>query len=551
MSRSKTTLSVLRGVSGEWRRPTMWTGSLSSRLRIVATTGLNRSTKPHISGTPRRSAQATRALLVSRSGVTGFSTRIGLPSSSKARAAPWWNAVGVAITAASQPAAASRSSAKAHPSRSASGRTRSASVSMITARSAPSASEMTRAWLAPIAPAPTSAIRARAPMAAVSAWRTAQIGNLQLRFDSAALSQQRDQQRGHHPSRDERAAEQSQLDAEEEGRAHGGDDEERDRPAGPPQGHPPVAGERDQDVAEDLGEDEPDAAGREQREVDIAQFESVADEDPGQGRTEKREPRDRDGTQADHEQQEAGQQRLKLLMPPPGGQRRELGQQRRLDRLEEKDRDIGDDAAELESSGGRLLLRGGEELDRDSADAEQHLGEHRCDEQEAERVGDLSPGGGRAGAKQSAPARRGENDRHKGRDDERDPVRAGCLDADDREDGCEGDPESAFATEQHAVRAEASVAGQRTPGQELEEIRGEPADQPCEQRRVALEDVLVERARSQERGNDQHHGQAPTEHGGADEDGRPSLPADPPGRDCPPGLLLERQEEPRSADEGP
>ena len=82
---------------------------------MVATTGLKRSTKPHIRGTPRRSAQATSARLVSRSGVTGFSTRIGLPSSSSARAALAWKAVGVAITAASQPVAASRSSAKAQP----------------------------------------------------------------------------------------------------------------------------------------------------------------------------------------------------------------------------------------------------------------------------------------------------------------------------------------------------------------------------------------------------------------------------------------------------
>ena len=59
-------------------------------------------------------------------------------------------------------------------------------------------SAMTRAWLAPIAPAPTSAMRARAPIGAVSAGRTSQIVNSQVRFDSAALSQQGEEQRGHH-----------------------------------------------------------------------------------------------------------------------------------------------------------------------------------------------------------------------------------------------------------------------------------------------------------------------------------------------------------------
>src|ERR1700733_11115466 len=136
---------------------------------------------------------------------------MGLPSSSMARAAAAWHAVGVAITTASHDAAASRSTEKSHPSRSASGRTRSWSVSMITARSALSDSEMTRAWLAPIAPAPTSAMRARAPMGAVSAGMTPQIVNLQVRFDSAALSQQWEQEGGHHHGRSDRATEQAEL----------------------------------------------------------------------------------------------------------------------------------------------------------------------------------------------------------------------------------------------------------------------------------------------------------------------------------------------------
>src|SRR6202035_757038 len=338
ISRSKTTLRVLRGVSGEWRRPTMWTGSSSRRLRMVATTGLNRSTKPHIRGTPRRSAQATSARLVSRSGVSVFSTSIGLPSSSNTLAAFAWNAVGVAITAASQPEAASRSSENAHPSRSASGRTRTGSVSMMTARSAPSDSAMTRAWLAPIAPAPTSAIRARAPMGAVSAGRTPQIVNLQVRFDSGALSQQREQERCHDR----------------------GDNEEDDRPARPPQSHPPITGERDQDVAEDLREDEPDAAGGEQREVEVAQLESVAEEDPGHGGTEEREPSDRDRAETGHEEQQAGQQGLELVVPPACRERRELGQERRLHRLEQEDRDVGDDPAQLKPPRRRLFGRRGE-----------------------------------------------------------------------------------------------------------------------------------------------------------------------------------------------
>ena len=191
------------------------------------------------------------------------------------------------------PAAASRSSAKAQPSRSASGRTRSGSVSMITARSAPSDSAMTRAWLAPIAPAPTSAIRARAPMGEVSARRTSQIGDLQLRFDSAALSQQRDA--AGPPSPPLKRPRRRAIPARREGRATTPPRSPRRTPPRrqvQPSRDPPVPGKRDQNVSEDLGEDEPDAAGREQREVEVAQLESVAEEDPGHGRAEEREPDD-------------------------------------------------------------------------------------------------------------------------------------------------------------------------------------------------------------------------------------------------------------------
>src|SRR5580704_15945842 len=525
MSRSKTTLRVLRGVSGEWRSPTMWTGSSSSRLRMVATTGLNRSTKPHIRGTPRRSAQATSALLVSRSGVTGFSTRIGLPSSSNTRAACAWNAVGVAMTAASHPVAASRSSAKVQPSRSASGRTRSGSVSMMTARSAPSDSAMTRAWLAPIAPAPTSAMRARAPIGAVSAGRTSQIVNSQVRFDSAARSQQGEEQRSHHRRGRDRAAEQPELDTQEERRAEGGHDEEHDRTGRPPDRDPAVPGERDQDVAEDLGEDEADGARREQREVEVAELEAVTEEDAGHRRTEEREPGDGDPSDTGHEQEKAVQQGLELLVPAAGGQRGELGQERRLDRLEEKDRDVGDDAAQLKSAR-RGLLRGcREQLDGHGAHAEQQLREHRGDEQETERVGDLAPWRRRAGTQQPATTDGCERDRGERRDDERDPVGTGGLDADDGEEGGEDNPERAFASQEDAVGAEAGVAGERTPGEELAEIRREPADQPRKQRRIALEDVLVKRAREHQRDHDQDHRQNAAEHCRAREDRASALVA--------------------------
>src|SRR5579863_4226142 len=417
----------------------MWTGSSSSRLRMVATTGLNRSTNPHISGTRRRSAQATSARVVSRSGVTGFSTRIGLPSSSSARAALSWNAVGVAITAASQSVAASRSSAKAQPSRSASGRTRSGSVSMMTASSAPSDSAITRAWFAPIAPAPTSAIRARAPMGAVSARRTSQIGDLQPCCDSAALSQQWDQQRGHCEGGGDCPGEQSELDAEEERRAGRGHDEEDHRAEGPAHGDPPVAGKRDQDVPKDLREDEADATGGQQREVEVAQLESVAEEDAGHRRSEQGEPDDCNSTEPGHEEQQARQERLELTVPAAGGECGELGQERRLHRLEEKDRYVGDDAAQLEPSSGRLLCRRGEELDCDGADTEQQLGEDRRDQQEAERMSDLAPWRGRAGTEQSAPSDRGERDGDERGHDQRDPVRTRGLDSDHGEDRGERD----------------------------------------------------------------------------------------------------------------
>ena len=89
-------------------------------------------------------------------------------------------------------------------------------------------------------------------------------------------------------------------------------------------------------------------------------------------------------------------------------------------------------------------------------------------------------------------------------------------------------PERSFAAEQHAVGAEARVAGERTAREELAEIGGESPDEPGEQGRVALEHVLIDRACGQQRDDDQHHGQDAAEQRGAHEDGAPALPAHPP-----------------------
>ena len=98
-------------------------------------------------------------------------------------------------------------------------------------------------------------------------------------------------------------------------------------------------------------------------------------------------------------------------------------------------------------------------------------------------MGDLAPWRRRTGTEQPAPSDGRERDRHERGDDQRDPVRTGGLDADDREDRGEDDSERTFAAEQHAVGAEAGVAGERAAREELAEVRGEAADQPGKQRR--------------------------------------------------------------------
>ncbi len=164
-------------------------------------------------------------------------------------------------------------------------------------------------------------------------------------------------------------------------------------------------------------------------------------------------------------------------------------------------------------------------------------------------MGDLAPWRRRAGTQQPATTDGRERDRRERRDDERDPVGTGGLDADDGEEGGEDNSERTFAPQEDAVGAEAGVAGERAPGEELAEVRREPADQPGKQRRIALEHVLVERACEHQRDHDQDHRQDTSEHCRAHEDRTSALIAHASCGDGSPRLLLERQEEPRTADE--
>ena len=164
-------------------------------------------------------------------------------------------------------------------------------------------------------------------------------------------------------------------------------------------------------------------------------------------------------------------------------------------------------------------------------------------------MGDLAPGRRRAGTQQPAPADGRKRDRGERRDDERDPVGTGGLDPDHGEEGGERNPERAFASQQDTVGAEARVARERAPGEELAEVRREPADQSGQQRGVALEHALVEGAREHQRDHDQDHRQDAPEHRRAHEDRASALPAHTSCGDGSPGLLLEGQEEPRTAHE--
>jgi hypothetical protein len=69
----------MRGAYGECRAAVTCTGS-AIRANAVSTAGLNRSTNPHMIGTPRRCAAPMTSSVPGRSAHTGFSTSSGSPA---------------------------------------------------------------------------------------------------------------------------------------------------------------------------------------------------------------------------------------------------------------------------------------------------------------------------------------------------------------------------------------------------------------------------------------------------------------------------------------
>ena len=125
----------------------------------TTTAGLKRSSSPHISGVPAFSEAVTTSSVSTTDGQTGFSISSGSPASMIGSAREWWYSVGAARTAASTPARPSRSAAQVASYISAVARPFCSSGSMMTESWVWAPVAITRAWLSPIDPHPTRAIR--------------------------------------------------------------------------------------------------------------------------------------------------------------------------------------------------------------------------------------------------------------------------------------------------------------------------------------------------------------------------------------------------------
>ena len=158
-SRSHATPVRMRGAYGEWRVAVMWSGA-SRAARAVITAGLYRSRRPHIIGRSRASARS-RISLVSQQVVGDRlldEQRAVLPEHLDREAD---NAPPSRPRRRRRRCRRDREAPGAHvaPNRSATAGRRSSRGSTSTASVAASDWAMTRAWCAPMLPAPTRAMR--------------------------------------------------------------------------------------------------------------------------------------------------------------------------------------------------------------------------------------------------------------------------------------------------------------------------------------------------------------------------------------------------------
>ncbi len=152
-----------------------------------------------------------------------------------------------------------------------------------------------------------------------------------------------------------------------------------------------VAEQRDQGLREREGEDEEPAPGGEQREVELVQVELRAEEDlPDEG-AERPAAEDAERANGDDDEHEVAHPVLELVVASRAHQAGELREQRGLHRLEQQDRDPGQEQPDDEVGDGAALPRGGEHLRAQERRVAEHLREQRPEQQVAHVRGQLGP----------------------------------------------------------------------------------------------------------------------------------------------------------------
>ncbi len=313
-----------------------------------------------------------------------------------------------------------------------------------------------------------------------------------------------------------------------------------------------VSEQRDEGLRQREGEDEEAASRREQPEVEVVEVELVAEEDLTGDRADGGAGEDAQHADADDDDQQLPQAGAEVGVAPGAGERGELRQQRRLDRLEQKDRDPSDE--ETDDEVGRLgaFHRALGEQDRaERGGVAECLRGQRAEEQEREVRGQLRPLRRRPGCQEPLLAAERDDRGQHGWDRERESVPDDVVDPGRVENHDRQDAEDPLSGQDHPVGAEPAVPRQRAAGDVLHRV-GAERDHEAEKQRLLPVEEPVDQGR--ERG-EQHgeHDQPADEHrageGGLADDRSPADTSRAPVGDRAPDLLLEREEEPGRDDE--
>ena len=234
--------------------------------------------------------------------------------------------------------------------------------------------------------------------------------------------------------------------------------------------------------------------GAQQPEVDPLEVELVAEEDLADGRPDGDTADDPEHAHADHDEHQLAQAAAEVVDAAGAREARELRQQRGLHRLEQEDRDAGDEEADDEVGDHRPLHRAlGEHDPAERGGVAQGLSGERPEQQVREVGGELRPFG--VGAGRHEPVLAAQRDQHRDhrRHREREAVPEQVVDAERHERDQRDHADDALGPEDHAVGAEAPVARERALDEELHRVGREPDQEAQEQHRLAVEQPVDER----------------------------------------------------------